>query len=548
MKILFKNFFAFFIGIIVVGAVHYIQSYFSDTALNLRAMIIAPLIGGGITLIIWNLYITISRYKDEEFLSNQLYRDFVENINDIIFSLDNTGKITYISPVIKQITGFDPAQLLNQPFSILVYPDDSADLEKSMQKTLSGNLEPAVFRIETKANKIKWVRSFSKPIYFKGKISGMRGVIVDITDIKNTEKKLSYSESKFKAIFNNAGDIILIHNFGKKFLEVNNTACQMLGYTRNELLDINPIEIFNTDLTNEMAGLENKLLAEKKLYYETEYVTKAGMIIPVEISSSIIEFDGSEAVLCSARDISERKELIKERKRSERLESLGVLSGGIAHEFNNLLMVITGNLYFLINQAGDEKDRMEYLLDTENASKRLQTLTEQLLTYSRNEPLVKITVNIYDIIQKNCIKYIIPPDYKYEIINESTISEIIADERMMEMAFSSLINNSIQAMKNGGLIIIRLENYYSDGTGVLLLKRGDYLKISITDTGHGIDMGIIERIFDPFFTTYPEKSGLGLTNTFTILKRHEGYLDVKSEKGAGTTFILYIPVKEPSHL
>ncbi|MGD1074948.1 MAG: PAS domain S-box protein [Thermodesulfovibrionales bacterium] len=362
---------------------------------------------------------------------------------------------------------------------------------------------------------------------------------------KQAEDALRKSEERFRSIFENVSVGIALVGMNGSVLTVNEALCRFLGYHAHEILGRRFSEfVFSADKKNDRGLYEELLAGGRKSYLvDKRFVHDNGEVIWGRLTVSCIrDEDGhpqKAAVVCE--DISERKKMQSGLLRAQKLESLGILAGGIAHDFNNLLTVILGNISLAKLQVGPGDELSDRMMEAEKASLRAKDLTQQLLTFSRGGAPLKKTSSIADLIQESaefalrgsrtrCV-FSVAPDLWSADVDEGQISQVI----------NNLIINGAQAMPEGGTISVKAENMAVDAESLLPLRKGNYVKISISDEGVGIPEEVMESIFDPYFTTKPTGSGLGLSTSYSIVKNHGGYITLESQPGVGTTFYVYLP-------
>ncbi|HEX2101754.1 MAG TPA: ATP-binding protein, partial [Candidatus Synoicihabitans sp.] len=246
-------------------------------------------------------------------------------------------------------------------------------------------------------------------------------------------------------------------------------------------------------------------------------------------------------VVLVLRDTGERSRLEAERLRTSKLESLGVLAGGIAHDFNNLLTVVLGNVSLAQLDRGVARAAGRWLKDAEIAAVRARELTQQLLTFARGGDPVRTAVRVPEVVREAAefalhgssvrCEYHLPPDLWPADIDRGQIGQVV----------QNLVINGVQAMPDGGVIRISIANVKHPGDPVGTIAPGTYLRLEIADEGGGIRSENLSRIFDPYFTTKATGSGLGLAMVYSIIKKHEGHIEVDSEVGRGTTFKIHLP-------
>ena len=255
------------------------------------------------------------------------------------------------------------------------------------------------------------------------------------------------------------------------------------------------------------------------------------------------DIDGSPLVLELGLDITDRKKMEEELQKAQKLESLGVLAGGIAHDFNNILVSIMGGLSLLKHAKLDDKI-FKVLTTVEKAAGRAKDLTRQLLTFSKGEAPITKNASISELLKDTISFCLRGSKVRYEFCISDNLWPVEIDEGQISQVIHNLIINANQAMPDGGMIRICTENVTIRANKGLPLKEGKYVKISINDEGLGISEEYLKKIFDPYFTTKSDGSGLGLATSYSIIKKHKGYITVESEAGVGTTFIIFLPVTE----
>jgi two-component system, cell cycle sensor histidine kinase and response regulator CckA len=244
---------------------------------------------------------------------------------------------------------------------------------------------------------------------------------------------------------------------------------------------------------------------------------------------------------CLVRDITTRKKREKEMVKTAKLESLGLLAGGIAHDFNNLLTGIMGNISFAQKMLPSSNKAYERLGAALKASVRAQGLTLQLLTFSQGGAPVKRTASIANLLQETVSFAATGAKVRCEFGIPESLWNVDIDEGQISLVIGNLIINSIQAMPDGGTIRVKAGNAVADGNQRLPLKNGRYVRVSIIDTGTGIPQENLQKIFDPYFTTKEKGTGLGLSTSYSVVKKHQGLIAVRSELGVGSTFNIYLP-------
>ena len=372
---------------------------------------------------------------------------------------------------------------------------------------------------------------------------------------KQAEESLRESEQKYRVLFETAKDAIFVSDKTGRFVDVNQAACEFLGYSRKELLKLSPKEI-DADPTGYDAFIKVRNGLTDKLTFEINQMKKDGTHLPVEITGSFFNEKGQQRALAIARDITERKKTEEEKKkleaqlhRAQKMEAIGKLAGGIAHQFNNALYAITGNIDLLeIHFPGNEKVA-DYSREMKNSTRRMTQLTAQLLAYARGGKYQAKTISLSDFVRDALplVKHTIDSAISVDTDLPRGVCNVNADLTQMQMVLSAVLTNAAEAMDGKGQMRIVCRNtMITDETAVDFpeLKPGNYISLTITDDGKGMDEETKTRIFEPFFTTRFEGRGLGMAAAYGIIKNHDGWIAVDSELGKGTIVKIYLPAVE----
>lgn len=383
-----------------------------------------------------------------------------------------------------------------------------------------------------------------------------------------------------------APDAVYWMDPGGRFLYVNETACRTLGYTREELLSMGVADIdpsLPDGVPPEMAEATKRAGVGR---VETEHRTKDGRIIPVEVMVAYIAYEGKEYHCSFSRDISERKQAerllmdahkelekrVKERTRelteeiaereraeeekerlqsqliqSQKMEAVGTLAGGIAHDFNNIMTVVKTMASMALGRTGDNPGLRECLEPILYVSDRGVSLVQQLLTFSQKKSVDLRSLDLNAIIGGllQMLRTLVSEDVSIESDLEDGLWNIRADRSRLEQVITNLVLNSSDAMPQGGKITLRTNNIMLTEEYARTVQGatpGNFVCLTVEDTGTGMDKETMEHIFEPFFTTRsPGGTGLGLSVVFGIVKDLKGWVDVSSEPGIGSRFMAYFP-------
>jgi len=388
-----------------------------------------------------------------------------------------------------------------------------------------------------------------------------QSIIRDITERREAEKALRQSEEKYRSLLNNASDPILLADLEGNVVEANKKAEELFGYSLPELIDLNITQLHPPESLPGNMETFNKIVEQGSGAISDSFILKKnGAIVPVDVTGGTIEYGKLKIVQVIFRDISERKKTeeeyarLEERlQRSEKMEALGMLAGGVAHDLNNVLGVIVGYAELLMQGLPEQTPNRKRIENIMNSAERATAIVQDLLTLARRGVQNKKVVNLNSMISD----YLKSPEFRklasYHLrvqiktsleanLLNTSLSPIHLTKTLM-----NLISNAAEAMPEGGTITISTENRYIDRPieGYDEVKTGDYVVLTISDNGEGISPEDRKRIFEPFYTKKimgRSGTGLGLSVVWGTVKDSQGYIDVHSEYGQGTSFILYFPV------
>ena len=388
--------------------------------------------------------------------------------------------------------------------------------------------------------------------YYKNKSEVTHAVVIthDMTERKHAEEALQESETKFRNLFDLSPQAIAVTD-GKtgRLIEVNDKFCELTQYARKKVLgkSLSELRFFSE---GERDAFLKELQASGELDgLEIQPEAKDGSILNVIMFAKLIRITGEEFVLTAFLDMSDQKRLEAQLQQAQKMEALGTLAGGIAHNFNNLLMGIQANASLILLDIDPNDPNYDRLMNIEKMVQNGSKLTKQLLGYAREgryeirpaslNRLVKETSDTFGLTKK---------EIKVHQKLARDLFAIEADQGQIEQILWNLYVNAADAMPAGGDLFLETMNVtHKDITGKpSKVKPGDYVLLTLTDTGTGMDKKTVGRIFDPFFTTkgMSRGTGLGLASVYGIVKSHGGTISVSSKKGKGTTFSLYLPASK----
>ncbi len=370
------------------------------------------------------------------------------------------------------------------------------------------------------------------------------------------QKKLAELE-RFTGLLNQSRDsIFLIQSPGGRMVDANLTACRLTGYSLEQLQGLSFGSLFDAGSWQSLAPLIDGQGKPGSELICAELQTASGRQVPVEISLQLDNFGTGTFAIAVARNISDRL-LAEEEKRQlehqlaqvQKMDSIGRLAGGVAHDFNNILSVIMGSTEILQCGAGNwSADDRELLEEIMKAVERARDLTRQLLAFSRKQVLALKPVNLNEVVRgfDKMLGRLIGEDIERKTVLDPNLAPVTADETQIEQIILNLAVNARDAMAGGGRLTIETGNVVIDEHFIRLadgVKPGRYAMLAVSDTGTGMDRATLAHAWEPFFTTKGKGkgTGLGLSTVYGIVKQHGGHVWAASEVGHGTTFKVYLP-------
>jgi PAS domain S-box-containing protein len=375
-------------------------------------------------------------------------------------------------------------------------------------------------------------------------------VLQDITDRKRAAEALRKSEERFSKAFRSSPLAITISTeVDGRYLDVNEAFLQMLGYSREEVIGrTTSVVDFWARPSQRIQMLRQLEESGRVTGLRMQYKTAKGEIREADLSAELIELDGQPCVLAITRDITETQRLEAQFRQAQKMEAVGRLAGGVAHDFNNMLGVIIGYSDLALGLIGPESRANRYLEQIKKASNRAVALTRQLLAFSRQQVVFPKNLDLNEVVDNvtTMLQRLVGEDVAMSFRPTVPIGSINADPGQIEQILMNLVVNARDAMPEGGQITIETghaeldEDYVTRHPGA---HAGQYVVLVVSDTGCGMDESIKSQIFEPFFTTkgIGKGTGLGLSTVYGIVKQGGGTIFVYSEPGKGTTFKIYFP-------
>lgn len=481
--------------------------------------------------------------------SEEKFRALVENISDVIYTLDTNGQFIYISPVIERISGLVPSDIIGKNFTEFVHPDDLPMLIESLRRTMNGEKEPLEFRV-FKGEHLRYVRTSSQLIINNGVVEGLNGVMTDITERKLAEADLKLSEITYRGIMNEVSELIYIQDEEGKFLDVNVAVEKTYGYPHDYFIGKTP-EFLSAPGMNDFNAILTAIgeaFSGNAQLFEFWGITKNGRILPKEVSVSLGTYFGKRVIIAVARDITERKqaevELVKAKEKAEESDRLkSAFLANMSHEIRTPMNGILGFTQLLKRKDIMIDQQQEYIAIIENSGNRLLNIINDIIDISKIESgqmSVLITdTNINK--QLDFIHNFFTPEVAQKGMQLIANKELTETEATIktdsEKVFAILTNLVKNAVK-----------YSNTGTIEFGYKRKDSnLEFYVKDTGIGIPEDRHDAIFERFVQAdvgdvrATEGAGLGLSISKAYVEMLGGKIWVDSQPDAGSVFYFTIP-------
>ncbi|SHK64564.1 PAS domain S-box-containing protein [Desulfatibacillum alkenivorans DSM 16219] len=483
--------------------------------------------------------------------SSDIFSAIINNANEAVL-ITQDGVIQAANKKASEISGRTLEELRSQPFLEFLHPEDrQLALERYLTR-LDGR-EPEerlwVVRLMDKSGGVRYLESTGASITYEGKPAALH-FFTDVTRRLQAEAQIRASETQYRYLVENASDAICIIQ-DRELCFFNKAAAAMLGYTHEEVLEIDLLDLVHPDFRERVVNAHLKRLKGEKVPnpYNFDAVAKSGKRINAQLTAAVIEWEGKPALLVLVRDVTESRKREEQIQQARRMEALGALAGGIAHDFNNLLMAIQGHASLMLLSSDLDRKKTKSLRCIEQCVRSGAELTSQLLGYAKGGKYQVRPHNLNTIIENTAAMFGRARKeirIHLDLSPELWASEV--DRAQIEQVLLNIYVNAWHAMDRGGDLFIRSCNCTVDEIQArgMEVAPGKFAKISITDTGVGMDEDTRKRIFEPFFTTREmgRGTGLGMASAYGIVKNHGGFIHVYSEKGRGATFSVFLAASE----
>jgi len=479
----------------------------------------------------------------------RLFSAVVESSNDAIITKALDGTITGWNPAAERLFGYTAAEAIGARIDIIVPPDRRAEVRDILDRIARGEAieDHDTLRVHKDGAEVHVALSISPIRSVSGEIVGASKIARDVTEAKRTQQALNQEIEERRRIFETSQDLILVTDTRGNFVQVSPSSMTILGYRPEEMIGHSAIEFIHPDdLDSTREEMRAARHGRQMRNFETRYVRKDGQ--PVTLTWMGTWSEPVRRHFFVGRDLTEKQEAEARLRQVQKMDAVGQLTGGVAHDFNNILTVITGTIGILGEAVADRPELASIAKLIDDAAERGAQLTKHLLAFARKQPLQPREIDVNSLMVEAA--KLLHPTLGEQIQISPLLAEdawtALVDPNQLTTAVLNLALNARDAMPDGGKLVLETRNVYLDEGYASMhneVAPGNYVMIAVSDTGSGIPTANLDRVFEPFFTTKEvgRGTGLGLSMVFGFVKQSGGHIKIYSEEGHGTTVRIYLP-------
>jgi PAS domain S-box-containing protein len=478
-----------------------------------------------------------------------LFSAVVASSNDAIVTELLDGTITGWNGAAERLFGYTAAEAIGQSINLIVPPDRRDEVREIVERATGGKLieQHETTRVRKDGGLVDVSLSISPIRLPSGKIVGISKTAHDITERKKTQQALNQEIEERRRIFESSNDLILVTDTRGNFIQVSPSVTAILGYQPADLLGHSAQEFIHPDdlehTRNEMRAARRE---RRQRNFETRYLNAEGKAVALNWTGTWSE--PVRRYFFVGRDLTEKRAADALLRQTQKMDAIGQLTGGVAHDFNNMLTVITGTIGILEDALADQPELANIARLIDEAAERGANLTRHLLAFARKQPLQPVELDVNALVLE-AAKLLHPTLGEHIEITPRLAEDAwtaLADPSQLTTAVLNLAINARDAMPNGGRLVLETANVFLDEGYANMhsdVTPGHYIMIAVSDTGTGIPPALLERVFEPFFTTKEvgRGTGLGLSMVFGFVKQSGGHVNIYSEDGHGTSVKIYLP-------
>jgi PAS domain S-box-containing protein len=480
---------------------------------------------------------------------DRIFSAVVESSNDAIISQALDGTITGWNGAAERLFGYISVEAVGRHVDIIVPPDRRAEVGDLLDRVGKGERiqQYETSRVHKDGRNVEVSLSVSPIRSVSGEIIGASKTARDITESNRTLRALTQEVEERRRIFETSHDLILVTDPAGNFIQVSPSAITILGYAPAEMIGHSATEFIHPDdLENTRSEMRAARRGQSKRNFETRYVNKDGK--PVSLNWSGTWSEPVRRHFFIGRDLTEKQTAEAQMRHVQKMDAIGQLTGGVAHDFNNILTVITGTIGILEEAVAGQPELVSIAKLIDEAAERGASLTKHLLAFARKQPLQprEIDVNALVLEAAKLLHPTLGEQVEIKPLLADDAWTALVDPSQLTTAVLNLALNARDAMPNGGKLALETNNVYLDENYANMhseVTAGNYVMVAVSDTGAGIPAALLERVFDPFFTTKEvgKGTGLGLSMVFGFVKQSGGHIKIYSEEGHGTSVKMYLP-------
>ncbi|QXE88607.1 PAS domain S-box protein [Geomonas nitrogeniifigens] len=520
----------------------------------LKKSLLVTVMGLSIGLIVFILlpFRAINRANRQLQDSYNFLRKVMESSANALIVLKLDGTIGMVNGRCTETSGYTPEELHGRDIPGLVDPESRDMVLGQLHLVASGAADIVKFEADLvrKDGGTVTIACGATPVYQEGRIAGTVLSVENITERRAAVEALKSAKEYTENLIQAACVMILGLDLKGEVTLINRTGEEMTGYSQEELTGKNWFDtVMGAEAFFKMCGGSQLANDDGMNAFEGQIVTKAGAMRTISWrNSAIVEKGVRIGTLCFGIDITEHRKIEAQLRHSQKMESIGQLAGGVAHDFNNMLSVMLGYAQLSLLEAPEATPLRLYLQEIIKAGERSRDMVRKLLAFSRKEIISPRAVNLNEhcLETEKTLSRLIGEEVRFGFAPDPALWTVKIDPSQVDQILMNLAVNARDAMPDGGMLTIKTENVIVDEPFCdyrLDAKPGSYACLSVVDTGTGMDRELIKRIFEPFFTTKEmgRGTGLGLATVYGIVTQNGGFVDVESEPGSGTTFRIYLP-------
>ncbi len=500
------------------------------------------------------IYLTVvaERGRAEQALraSERRYRNVFEQSRDTIYITRPDGSIEDVNPAAEELFGLSRAEMLRRhAVDLYADPDDHDRLLAVVRE--EGSVRDHEVRLRRASGEEFDALVSAAVMREAGEVVALQGTIRDVTERKEVERKLVAQEAWFRSLTQNALDIITVLDAEGRIRYATPSGARTLGYPYLNLRGTPLVELVHPEDRPLVTAALNHLVhdgAEPITLSARMRASDGSWQVHQAVAQSLLHDPAVRGVVVNSRDVTGQRLLESQLRQALKMEAVGRLAGGVAHDLNNVLMAITGFAALLEGEVQPTEDATLFLTEIHKATERAASLTRQLLAFGRKQSLHPEVVNLNSVVKgaKGMLRRLIREDVELVYRLSDRLETCRVDPHQVEQVLVSLVVNATDALPRGGSVEVATRNRTvgdSERRTHPYLPPGGYVCLTVRDTGDGMDAETLARIFDPFFTTREQGkgTGLGLSTVYGIVKQSGGYVWGESEPGAGSTFTVLFP-------